>query len=111
MPVITDHSGINRILTNLPQKRSALAQKMAQDGEGHAKRLVLVDTGNAKSLITAEKESETPTRSTWALHSRAPYSSAIEFGTRYWAGQPYMRPAVELVNQSVPQEGIRVIRL
>ena len=80
-------------LAGLARQRAAAAvSKAAHDVEGHAKDLVLVDTGNLKSSIQTEFESDL----TVLVGSRnVEYAIHNEYGTRYWLGKSFMRPAAE----------------
>ena len=61
--------------------------------EAYAKQVVPVDTGTLKNSIMAEF----PDRFTAEIAPHTEYAIYVEYGTRYMAARPYMRPAAERV--------------
>ena len=67
--------------------------KTAESGKLRAKYYAPVDTGFLKANIVTDLSgwSELNTK----IHSQAPYSGFVEYGTRFMAAQPFMRPALK----------------
>jgi len=86
-------------LAGLARQRAAEAVQVAANNiEGHAKKVVPVETGNLKGSIQAQPVSAL----TWEVGSRdVEYAAHVEYGTHHKTyhipAQPYMRPAAELV--------------
>ena len=68
--------------------------------EREAKILSPVDTGRLRSSIT---HSISPERiPTWAkVGTNVEYAEYVEYGTRYWAGKPFLRPALENLKDKI----------
>lgn len=64
----------------------ASAEKVAEI----ARRIVPVDTGFLRDHIIARHLGRSS-----QVEARAPYAGFVEFGTRFMAAQPYLRPAVD----------------
>lgn len=65
----------------------------AEYGKLRAKYYAPVDTGFLKANIVTDL-SDWPGMTT-KIHSQAPYSGFVEYGTRFMAAQPFMRPALK----------------
>jgi len=66
--------------------------KVGKEMEQYAKSIVPVRTGYLRSTIAFEAF-ERPLM--FWFGATAPYASYVEFGTRYMAPRPYLRPALD----------------
>jgi HK97 gp10 family phage protein len=64
-----------------------------------AKDLAPVDTGYMRDHIRARKHGQLGA----VVESTAPYSGFVEYGTRYMAAQPFLRPAVDQGQREILQ--------
>lgn len=71
--------------------------KAALDIEGRAKMYAPYDTGALRNSIRAEQLNE----ALWRVVVGVEYGIYQEYGTRYMAAHPYMRPAFEQVAPSL----------
>lgn len=69
-------------------------EQAIQDGAAEiaqtAQAIVPVDTGALRASITMRRG-----MNEWIVETRIEYAPFVEFGTRYMAAQPYLRPAYE----------------
>lgn len=71
-----------------------------------AVRRAPIKTGNLRASITVERVDESVARAevTVGPSKQAPYGVHVEYGTRFMAAQPYMRPALDTNRQRVAEE-------
>lgn len=86
--------------------RSAL-NTIGDNAVGWAQDLVPVDTGNLKSSLDHQAESNN-TEIVGASNSKAPYKDVeyaifVEFGTHKMHAQPFLRPAIEGNQRTIRQ--------
>lgn len=62
--------------------------------QNYARLLAPVDTGRLRSSITATKGDRVVT-----IGTNVEYAAFVEFGTRYMAAQPFLRPAIMMAAQ------------
>lgn len=67
--------------------------KTAESGKVRAKYYAPVDTGFLKANIVTDLSGLSELNA--KIHSKAPYSGFQEYGTRFMAAQPFMRPALK----------------
>lgn len=67
-----------------------LLGKLAYDIEAWAKIYAPVDTGFLEGSIRAVQQGQLA----WLVQAGASYAAYVELGTKYWAGKPYLVPAV-----------------
>jgi HK97 gp10 family phage protein len=89
--VEVDLPGLRTYVVNLPQVRDGvygLAGAVARDAQAAAP----YRTGRLRRSITVERATG---RDAGTVHviAGAPYAGYVEFGTRYMAARPFMRPA------------------
>ncbi len=77
-----------------------LAMKVRTD----AKLLCLVDTGNLRKSIDYKVLTSKLAR----VGTNVEYAPHVEFGTKFWKGKPYLRPALDKLTQ---RDINRIIRL
>jgi HK97 gp10 family phage protein len=80
-----------------PDKIEDAVKKAALKLEGEAKRLCPVDTGRLRNSI----ETQRIDRYTYGVGTGVEYAPYVEFGTRKMRAQPYLRPAMEIVRDSL----------
>jgi HK97 gp10 family phage protein len=93
--VTVDKRALNNLITTLPARVDAIAQRGAEQTAKSARVLVPVRTGALRASIRAER-----TPGGYAVRAgggAVDYAAYVEFGTRRMAAQPYLRPALESV--------------
>jgi len=80
---------------DLIKKAGLATQKIARDIEAEAKLRAPVDTGFLRNSIHAE--SVGPLRA--VVQVGAEYGMHVEYGTRYMAAQPFLAPAIAVVQK------------
>jgi HK97 gp10 family phage protein len=93
--VKVDASELNGIISRLPDAAAQATEMAADEIVRLAKVYAPVDTGYMRDHIQ-----KVGFGTTWAALSEAFYSMYVEFGTRFMAARPFMRPAAERVNLS-----------
>ena len=73
---------------------------IGQLGEGEAKRLAPVDTGNLRRSLTHEL-GRSGLNQYVRIGSNVEYAVFQELGTRYHPAQPYLRPAAEFLRRFI----------
>ena len=68
-----------------------VVKNATEQTKANAKEKAPVDTGFMKSHI----KTSYPAQKTGEVRSEASYSGFVEYGTRYMADQPFMKPALE----------------
>lgn len=84
---------INRwpqVIKGMETKAGQIVRKAALDIEAQAKSRAPVDTGTLRASIQARQVRPM----VWEVVVGVEYGVYQEFGTRYQAGKPFMRPAV-----------------
>lgn len=66
-------------------------EKIVRDIEGRAKLKAPVDTGYLQNSIRSSRTGA----GSWRVEAGAEYAAHVEYGTRYMAAQPYLRPALD----------------
>ena len=74
--------------------------------QADAKRNVLVDTGRLKNSITTEVFNN---GYTVTVGTNIQYAPFVEYGTRYWGGKPFLRPAYKDNTENIQRELKRVL--
>jgi len=70
---------------------SVAMEKIVHDIEGRAKLKAPVDTGYLQNSIRSSRVGPT----SWKIEAGAEYAAHVEYGTRFQAAQPYLRPALD----------------
>ncbi|MCC7210135.1 MAG: HK97 gp10 family phage protein [Anaerolineae bacterium] len=78
----------------MPEAEEAVLSEAARELENNARAIVPVRTGYLRSSISHFRENARR----YIVEAAAHYAAYVEFGTRYMAAQPYMRPALERVD-------------
>lgn len=78
--------------------------RLTLQGERFAKQVVPVRTRHLRRSITTQPATWAGSTVSGAWGTATTYAPYVEFGTRYMAAQPYMRPAMQRVNPLVSQE-------
>jgi HK97 gp10 family phage protein len=81
---------LNQIASALPGAADYATELAADAIVTRARQLVPVRTGALKASITKAGGG-----GDWIVTATAAYAGYVEFGTRYMAAQPYLRPALE----------------
>lgn len=87
-----NRSTLDGVIAQLPAGEAYLAELAADAVLEGAKQRAPVRTGELRD--SGEKVGS---GSTWIVVFKAAHSAFVEFGTRFMAAQPYLRPAVESV--------------
>jgi HK97 gp10 family phage protein len=91
--IVVQHNNFPSIAAAAAGKIAQCVQKAVRDVEGQAKAKAAVDTGAMKSSIagvmTGQYSGEVAPHVEYAIY--------VEFGTRFMAAQPFMRPAADAV--------------
>lgn len=69
--------------------------------QADAKRNVLVDTGRLKNSITTEIWNG---GYTVTVGTNVKYAPFVEYGTKYWGGKPFLRPAYKDNTENIQRE-------
>lgn len=85
-------ASLRRALDALEVQTEGDLWRLALRIQSNARILAPVDTGRLRSSITATKVSPT----TVTIGTNVTYAAHVEFGTRYQAAQPYLRPALSV---------------
>jgi HK97 gp10 family phage protein len=89
-----DLSGLDRLIDNVTRAEDEIPHQAALSTKKDAKRLVPVDTGMLRDSI----EEGQVAHGVWMLIAAMPYAAYVEYGTSRMAAQPYMNPALEMVD-------------
>lgn len=88
-------SKLHDVISRLPIAADEAAEMTADVIMENAQAIVPVRTGHLKSTITKAGGG-----SHWIVTATALYAIFIEFGTRFMAAQPFLRPAAEMCDMS-----------
>lgn len=80
-------------IRSIPARRHEVLQAAAFAIQAHAKNIVPVRTGTLKASIQVWPEGH----NRYAVGTTVVYAPYVEFGTRYMAARPYLRPAAQMV--------------
>lgn len=95
-----------KVISQMAPKADAIVAKAALDIEAGAKVRAPVDTGTLRASIRAERKGQAH----WEVVVGVSYGIYPEYGTRYMAARPYLRPAVAAVAVSFRQAMRKVAR-
>lgn len=104
---ITIRSRLPRVSADIRQGVPIIVANHARLWEALSKYFAPVDTGFLMNSIEAEPSSM-PSR--WFIRVYADYGAHVEFGTRFQAAQPYLRPPMAQVESSFYRELADLVR-
>lgn len=88
-----DTSGLRRLQEATPRAARQMQEAALDEAYQTARQLVPVRTGFLKRSIRRVREG-----GKYILRALAHYALYVEYGTRYMAAQPFLRPALEGIN-------------
>lgn len=80
-----------------PDKIDEMVKKAALKVESEAKKICPVDTSRLRNSITTQRLG----KATYGVGTGVEYAPYVEFGTRKMGAKPYLRPAAEIVRDSI----------
>lgn len=93
--VTIEDSKLQQVISRLPLAADEAAEMTADVIAQNAQAIVPVRTGFLRSTIQKAGGG-----SHWIVTATAAYAIFVEFGTRFMAAQPFLRPAAEMVDMS-----------
>ena len=97
--IVWDEAAWNRVFNSPDGITGQYLAKIAQQISNRAKQLAPVDTGRLRNSIDWNIGSVN-NKITAHIGTNVEYARYVEFGTRYWSGQPFLIPALmEVVNR------------
>ncbi len=92
--VVLDNGSLHRLLDSSQGDVAKEILKRTTQVERRAKQLAPVDTGRLRSSITSRLGSDSQ-GVVGIVGTNVSYAAFVEFGTRYMAAQPFLRPALD----------------